>query len=280
MQGWLMYERADTTRNRAFIDYWLEAAQMRGVDLRLVCLDEISYGLRDNQMALWLRGQAACPDFAVMRLRKPLLSHHLESMGVRVFNSARTSEILNDKRRTHALFRDIAPMMDTAFISGDMPCPFSYPVVVKGAGGCGGRQVCLCGDETAYRAAIAAYGFDAVVQPLCDTPGRDLRIYMLGAEPVQTMLRKSNDQDFRSNFGLHHLAEPVDTPPALLPIARAVAQTLGSALIGVDFICHQGRYLLNEAEDAVGTRMLYQYTGYDIVPMYLDYILSQMGGKA
>lgn len=276
MQGWLMYERAETVRNRAFIDYWLEAAQARCIELQLVCLDEIGYGLRANRPWLCLRGQEACPDFAVMRLRQPLLSCHLESMGVRVFNSARTSEILNDKRRTHTLFREIAPMMDTAFISGDMPCPFAYPVVVKGAGGCGGRQVCLCGDEAAYRAAIAAYGFDAVVQPLCDTPGRDLRIYMLGTQSVQTMLRKSDDSDFRSNFGLHHLAEPVETPPELLRVARTVAEMLGSALIGVDFIRHQGRYMLNEAEDAVGTRMLYRYTRFDIVPMYLDYILSHM----
>ena len=30
---------------------------------------------------------------------------------------------------------------DTAYITGDSPCPFAYPVVVKAAGGCGGRHI-------------------------------------------------------------------------------------------------------------------------------------------
>ena len=127
----------------------------------------------------------------------------------------------------------------------------------------------------AYRAALADFACQAVAQPLCDTPGLDLRVYMLGDQPVQAMLRRAEGADFRSNFGLHHQAEPLSDPPAeTLRIARAVARRLGSALIGVDFIRHQGRWLLNEAEDAVGTRMLYQYTPIDIVKLYFDYILE------
>ena len=166
---------------------------------------------------------------------------------------------------------------DTAYITGDAPCPFDYPVVVKAAGGCGGRQVRLCSDEAAYRAAIREFSFQAVVQPLCDTPGRDLRVYMLGTACVQAMLRQSNSADFRSNFGLHHCAQPVEIPPEARRVACAVAEELRSALIGVDFIYDHGRLLFNEAEDAVGTRMLYQYTKLDIVRLYMDYIVAQMG---
>ena len=43
------------------------------------------------------------------------------------------------------------------------------------------------------------------------------------------------------------------------------------------FIYDHGRLLFNEAEDAVGTRMLYQYTKLDIVRLYMDYIVAQMG---
>lgn len=276
MQGWIIYERADTVPNRAFIDYWLEAAKMRGVDLQLVCTDELSFGIKDNAPWVRLRGCETAPDFAVMRLKQPLLSHHLERLGVQVFNNAKTSEILNDKRRTHALFCGRANMMDTAFVCADTVCPYAFPVVVKGAAGCGGRQVRLCQDEAAYRAAIAAFGYNAVVQPVCDTPGRDLRIYMLGSKPLQAMLRKSSDDDIRANFGLHHFAEPINAPREQAEIAEMVASELGSALIGVDFIQHGGKWLLNEAEDAVGTRMLYQYTRFDIVALYLDLILSRL----
>lgn len=275
MRGLLIYEGAETARNRAFIDFWLREAAARGIELTLALVEELSFGLRQNQPYLTLRGEALRPDFAVMRARQPLLSAHLEALGARVFNNAFTSEILNDKRRTHALFCADAPMLDTACITAEGPCPFDFPVVVKGAHGCGGRQVRLCADAAAYRAALADFACQAVAQPLCDTPGLDLRVYMLGDQPVQAMLRRAEGADFRSNFGLHHQAEPLSDPPAeTLRIARAVARRLGSALIGVDFIRHQGRWLLNEAEDAVGTRMLYQYTPIDIVKLYFDYILE------
>ena len=276
MRGLIIYEKNDVAPNQAFINYWQESSEKRGVPLELVVLEDIAFGLRNNKPFLQVKGQDTWADFAVMRLRHPLLSHHLENMGIRCFNSALTSEILNDKRRTHDLFRDVAPMMDTAFIDGDMPSPFPFPVVVKGAGGCGGRQVQLCRDEESYRAAIRAYAYHAVVQPLCDTPGRDVRVYMLGTKVVQGMLRMSDEVDFRSNFGLHHKAQTIDVPDEARKIALTVVETLGSALIGVDFIFDHGRMLFNEAEDAVGTRMLYQYTPYDIVSMYMDYILSHL----
>ena len=135
----------------------------------------------------------------------------------------------------------------------------------------------MCGDEAAYRAAIREFSFQAVAQPLCDTPGRDLRVYMLGTACVQAMLRQSDSADFRSNFGLHHCAQPVEIPPEARRVACVVAEELRSALIGVDFIYDHGRLLFNEAEDAVGTRMLYQYTKLDIVRLYMDYIVAQMG---
>lgn len=276
MRGLLIYERSEIARNQRFISFWMRESRAHGVPIALLCVEDMAFGLRDNQPFCTVQGMPVQGDFAIMRVRMPLLSRHLERMGLRVFNCARTSEILNDKRRTHDLFSDTAPMMDTAFIDGDMPCPFAYPVVVKGAGGCGGRQVRLCEDEAAYRAAIGEFAFHAVVQPLCDTPGRDLRVYMLGTQVVQGMLRMSDQADFRSNFGLHHRAAPADVPPEAQRIAREVAARLDSALIGVDFIYDHGRLLLNEAEDAVGTRMLYELTSLDIVGMYMDFILSSL----
>ena len=44
----------------------------------------------------------------------------------------------------------------------------------------------------------------------------------------------------------------------------------------VDFVFHQGKAYLNEIEDAVGTRMLYQFTDVKIVEEYMDLILRVM----
>ena len=232
MKGLLIYERHESVRNRRFIEYWLDTAKVKNVDLKLVLIEEMAFGLKDNKPFLRVGGENVTADFAVVRAKKPLLSHHLEKMGIPVFNPAYVSEILNDKRRTHALLQDDFPMMDTAFV--------------------------------------------AVVQPLCDTPGRDVRVYMLGKKILQGMLRYSDTEDFRANFGLHHCAKPIDIPDDIRRMALMAAERFDFGLVGVDFIFDHGRALFNEAEDVVGTRMLYQYTDIDIVPVYMDYILGRL----
>ncbi len=278
MTGWLIYHQADIQRNRVFIDKWIEAGHRRNVHLQLVTIQQLRFGIRNNAPFLQLDGQDALPSFAVMRVQQPLLSLQLESMGIPVFNNARVSRICNDKRLTHSLLQGSVPMMDTAFVDADTnQQPFAFPVVVKAAHSCGGRHVFLCRDEQSYSLALKACAPDAaVVQPLCDTPGKDVRVYVLGNRIVKTMMRYSADGDFRSNLGQGGDAQPypLDTEP--LQHVEHILSLFSFDLVGIDFIFHQGKLVFNEIEDAVGTRMLYIHTEMDIVSMYLDHILERI----
>ena len=274
MIGYLIYEKSNVDRNRFYIDTFMKAANRRQVDLRLITVDEMAYGTRDGHPF----AEPGDMDFAVMRCMQPMLSRHLEDMGVPVFNNALVSEICNDKRRTHQfLTANGLPTLPTAFVNTDMPRhPFDYPVVVKASGGCGGRKVFMCQNQQEYLEKLSIIAPDnAVVQPLCDTPGRDVRIYMLAGKPIQAMLRYS-EQDFRSNFGLHGTAKPTEATDEMLAMCEKIADLLHPDLVGVDFIFHQGKTYINEIEDAVGTRMLYQFTDMDIVDMYMAHILTRI----
>ena len=272
MRGWLIYEPDNIPRNTRFIEFFMAAAKTRQVDLQLITTPEIAFGVKGGE--LFLRPEK--PDFAVVRCMRPDLSLHLEKMGVKVFNNARVSEICNDKQKTHTFFVENGfPCLDTAFVRPDCPAhPFDYPVVVKASGGCGGRQVYLCASEAEYQENLQKIAPDtAVVQPLCDTPGRDVRAYMLGDRLIQAMERYS-DGDFRSNFGLHGTARPIEPTEEMLRMCEKIASLLKPDLVGIDFIFHQGKTYLNEIEDAVGTRMLYQFTDVQIVEEYMDFILK------
>ena len=274
MIGYLIYEKSNVDRNRFYIDTFMKAANRRQVDLRLITVDEMTYGTRDGRPFT----EPGDMDFAVMRCMQPMLSRHLEDMGIPVFNNAPVSEICNDKRRTHQfLTANGLPTLPTAFVNADMPRhPFDYPVVVKASGGCGGRKVFMCQNQQEYLEKLSIIAPDnAVVQPLCDTPGRDVRIYMLAGKPIQAMLRYS-EQDFRSNFGLHGTAKPTEATDEMLAMCEKIADLLHPDLVGVDFIFHQGKTYINEIEDAVGTRMLYQFTDMDIVDMYMAHILTRI----
>ncbi len=273
---WLVYERANVARNAFFIGKWEEAAQSRGVSIRLSLIEEMEYGVRDGRA--WMRhlGDIPLPHAAVMRLNDPLLSAQFETLGMPAFNNSHVSRILNDKRLTHQTLCNIAPMMDTVYLRGDETvAPFPCPVVVKGVHGCGGREVFLANDDGEFRDALARIRPNpALCQPLSDTPGRDVRAYVLGKRIVRTMMRVSRG-DFRSNVAQGGSGVPFTLGERETRLVMDIASMFDFGLVGVDFIFHQGKLLLNEIEDAVGTRMLYA-AGYDAVPDYLDFILGRL----
>lgn len=276
MIGWLVYEQDNIERNRFFVDRWMQAAARRGITLQLITTGEVRMGVSGGALFM-TDADGTTPNFIVMRAQYQQLSEHAEQMGIPVYNNARVSGICNDKRRTHALLTGLVPMMDTAFVLPETKaCPFPYPVVVKASHACGGRQVHLAQNDNDFRAALTALAPDsAVVQPVCDTPGRDVRVYLLGDSIVATMLRYS-DSDFRSNVGLGGGSRPYEMDDVLQQYVRTVQGLFTFGLVGVDFLFDKGRLVFNEIEDAVGTRMLYMHTQRDIASDYLDLILSQL----
>lgn len=277
MTIWLVYDEENIARNTFFIDRWREACIARGVSLRLVKTCDIAYGVFLGKPAVTAAGEKRLPEAAVMRAQRPLLSKQLENCGVHVFNNAFVSLMCNDKQRTHLQLGGLVPMMDTAFVGAPFArCPFPFPVVVKPAHGCGGRQVTLAKTQEEYDKALAAILPDtAVAQMLCTEPGRDLRVYMLGNTVLQAMLRVS-ETDFRSNFGLGGSAKPVDVPGEVVRMLDIIKAQFTFGLVGVDFIRHKKHWVFNEIEDAVGTRMLYAHTRIDPVRLYLDHILKSI----
>lgn len=277
MRIWLVYDRENIQRNQFFINRWLDAGRERGLSASVVAREELAWGVREGQLYLSAETQDGLPFCVVMRAAAPLLSAHFEGMGIPVFNNARLSNICNDKRLTHQFAAGRAPIMETAFINpGETQSPLPYPVVVKAARGNGGRQVYLAEDNASFLMALEKIApDDALVQGLCDTPGRDVRIYMLGDAVVKSMMRFSKT-DFRSNMGLGADTFPWDPGKETLALAQDFARRLDAGLIGVDFLLHRGQLVFNEIEDAVGTRMLYALGEGDIVRDYLAFILRKL----
>lgn len=278
MTGWLIYDRNNIERNRFFIDRWMQAAQRHGISLDLVTAQDIAWGVQEGEPFLMKEAARERPAFAVMRAQYPALSAHLEGMGVPCFNNAKVADICNDKQKTHSLLSGQLPMMPTAFLTHSaFKNPFPFPVVVKGAHGCGGRSVYLARDEREYGEAVQKlYPDTFIVQPLCSEPGKDLRLYVLGNQIIAAMLR-FQEGDFRSNVGLGGGSRPVPLTDELRDYAGRVLAHFDTGLVGIDFIYHEGRLVFNEVEDAVGTRMLYMHTQRDIADDYMALILKNIG---
>jgi glutathione synthase/RimK-type ligase-like ATP-grasp enzyme len=146
-----------------------------------------------------------------------------------------------------------------------------FPCVVKSAYGHGGNEVFLVNNRDEYNAVKME---DAVIQRVCDTPGRDLRVYVMGREIIAAMLRVSRN-DFRGNYSLGGQAFVRNLSAEETGIVNKITALFDFGLAGVDFIFNRGKPVLNEIEDVVGARMLYAKTDINVVEKYLKFIISR-----
>lgn len=257
MRGMIFYTLTDADKNSWFISRLQEEAARHGHLLSLY--------ITDHQEKI----DPCMADFCINRSRHAALSECIEAAGKPSINNSRTIRIANDKWLTFQLFQRLGlPCMDT-FLPDHEP---AYPFVVKSRNGHGGSEVFLAEDGEKY-AAIREKLEDRpyILQPLCDEPGVDVRAYVMGSE-VFAAVRRSCTTDFRSNYSLGGQVELFTLDKEQLQVIHLVQKALNSDYIGVDFIRHQGRWQVNEIEDAAGARMLYQLTDIDFIHLFWQQI--------
>ena len=261
MRGMILYTLTDADKNSWFIRRLQEEAARHGHLLSLY--------ITDHQEKI----DPCMADFCINRSRHAALSECFEAAGKPSINNSRTIRIANDKWLTFQLFQRLSlPCMDT-FLPGHEP---AYPFVVKSRNGHGGSEVFLAEDGEKY-AAIREKLEDRpyILQPLCDEPGVDVRAYVMGSD-VFAAVRRSCTTDFRSNYSLGGQVELFTLNKEQLQAIRLMQKALKSDYIGVDFIRHQGRWVVNEIEDAAGARMLYQLTDIDFIHLFWQQIEQKL----
>jgi RimK family alpha-L-glutamate ligase len=263
----LVYFEADIEKNRWFIDSLTQKAAERGI-----CLDLIT------PMQAFDETDAV---FAINRSRDEEVSRYFEGQGIKSFNNSETVRVGNDKLEEYSLFRELEmPVMET--VPGDTPedeIPFVAPYIVKHRRGHGGNRVFKARKYEDVREIIRGLNpSEWIIQKMCDTPGQDMRLYIMGGRVLASVLRTSKT-DFRSNFSLGGEAVLVDPPEEAVNMALKLSDYLLSDYIGVDFIKDHGKWIVNEVEDAAGARMLYSLTDLDVAEMYISHICEKSSQK-
>ena len=271
MRGLLIYDRIGAKRNEWFIDRLIACASQRGCELSLIIYEDGFNNTLDVK-----------PDFAIVRTIHPELNRMLEDIGVPSFNNYVTSRIANDKWKTCLLASELGiSVMDTLPLSSvDDPELLPYPIVIKSTNGHGGSEVFLANNPEECKQAVTLLAQkSAIVQRMCDEPGVDMRVYVLGGKILRAVKRTSQ-VDFRSNFSLGGKVDLAAPTKEMEEAISRLQSVLKSDLVGVDFIRHAGRWVLNEIEDVVGTRMLYSLTDIDIADKYIEYIINKINSLA
>ncbi len=262
----LVYDIPRLARNRWFVEALREKFAQVGLSLEL----QLRENLRPEDFE-----PPQLPDAVLMRCAAPDVSLRFESLGVRVFNSAHVSEIGNDKLKTLQFVSQLGvPVMESyAFqntLSDALPLPF--PFVLKTLDGHGGSEVFLVENSTQL-AHLYNPAKKWLIQRLCDTPGRDVRVYVVGNRVVAAMERRSLT-DFRSNYSLGGTAVPYTLNAEEKGIVSTILGALPLDFAGIDLIFDHGRPFLNEIEDVVGSRMLYEKTNLDVLDLFMAHFLT------
>ena len=150
-----------------------------------------------------------------------------------------------------------------------------YPYVVKSRNGHGGSEVFRIDKKNTLENISLTNKSGYIAQRFVSTPGVDVRVYVLGGKPVAAVKRTSTE-DFRSNFSLGGQVELFLPTDEQLAIIDKLQDFLATDYVGIDFMMHNGHWILNEIEDAVGSKMLYSLCNYDIAESFIDYIANDI----
>lgn len=209
----------------------------------------------------------------------------LEATGTPVINSPRAIETSVDKylalARLQAVGLPVPPTVvcqstDEAMEAFEM---LGGDVVVKPLFGGEGRGICRVSDsDLAFRTVKALLQFDAVIyfQQYIVHEGCDLRLLVLGDDVLG--IRRRNATDWRTNISRGAMAEPLETTPELVELARIASRAVGAVIAGVDVLDGiDGRRWVLEVNAVPGWKALATTLNIDVAARVLEFVETRVG---
>jgi [lysine-biosynthesis-protein LysW]--L-2-aminoadipate ligase len=275
------------TRVRVEERMLLDAFAARGItpdviDLREVILDPSSMG-----SARWSAYDAVI-DRSTSLTASQTIVPALERHGVRCVNPSATIAICADKWRTTLALEAAGVPTPRVRMALDMDSAINaleelgYPSVLKPVVGSWGRMVSRVNDRDAaeaileHRFTLGGPQHGAVyIQEHIDKPGRDLRVFVIGGQPIAAIARSSAHWLTNTARGAVASGLALDGGNAeLTEIAVRAANCVGGDAVAVDLLeCPDRGPLVNELNHTMEFRNSVDTTGVDIPGLVADRVI-------
>jgi [lysine-biosynthesis-protein LysW]---L-2-aminoadipate ligase len=211
----------------------------------------------------------------------------LEAFGLPCVNPSRVIETCGDKLTTSLELarRGIPTPRVKIAVEPDAALQaieeMGYPCVLKPTIGSWGRLLARINDRDAAEAVIehkATLGSVQhsvfYVQEHVEKPGRDLRIFMCGEEPIAAIARASAHWITNTARGGQATALPITSEVA--EICRRASEAVGGGVLAIDLLeCPRRGLLVSEVNHTMEFRNSIEPTGVDIPGRMIDYVLSK-----
>lgn len=276
MKGILIYYPWEAEKNKVFLQMFQEKGRLFDIEFSYCSIEEYE--------------NCPLPDFVLNRTRQPAVSRWYQERQIPVFHEEALVRIANDKYATLQYMEEHLPQdiknqkwcPDSSLFSKEdvelVICgkkALSENMVIKSLSGHGGSEVFL--SQEPWQKVLK--GQDCILQERIPSRSQDLRIYILGGEIYQGILRSGKD-DFRSNYSRGGQVEAYALDSGQKKWIQSFIDAFPPewlGMLGMDFILtEEGSLIFNEVEEMVGCRMLYQCTGKDIVKDYISWLKKQL----
>jgi len=214
------------------------------------------------------------------------ISKIYEANGVKVVNSSQVAERCGDKYVTsQILVKEGIPTPrvlmafdeESALAAADA---IGYPFVMKPVVGSWGRLLAKVDDRSTAEAFIehkATLGVNHQVfylQEYIAKPGRDIRTFVVGEEPICAIYRAS--ENWITNTARGGVATNCPLTPELTDICRRTAHAMGGGLLAIDVFETDNGLVVNEVNHTMEFRNSITTTGVNIPVLMIEYVLSQV----
>jgi len=154
-----------------------------------------------------------------------------------------------------------------------------YPCVLKPVVGSWGRLLARVESHEMAEAVIehkASLGVSHKVfyiQEYINKPGRDIRAFVIGDEPIGAIYRSS--ENWITNTARGGVATNCPLTPELDEICRQTARAMGGGLLAIDLFEAEEGFTVNEVNHTMEFRNSIETTGVNIPARMVDYLIAK-----
>lgn len=286
MNGWLVVNGfVNSEKFNQLYHYLSRAAKKHGITLDVKTSESFTIPVGDKIC------KDARPDFVLFWDKDIHLARRLENEGLRLFNSATSIEICDNKILTaEALTGKVATPKTVIspktfegvgynslkFVEKALQV-LGLPFVIKEAYGSFGAQVYLAKTLDKAKNIVTSLGHkDFIMQEfISESSGRDVRVNVVGGRVVSAMER-FNENDFRSNISNGGSMRKTKLSAEMEKAAIRAAEVIGLDFAGVDVLFGKDGPVICEVNSNPHFKSSLECTGVDMSEKIMDYIREQI----
>lgn len=212
------------------------------------------------------------------------VSRMFEAHGIPVVNPSAVAEKCGDKYITSQILESAGIPTPRVLMAFDCDAALAatdamgYPCVLKPVVGSWGRLLARVDSPEMAEAVIehkASLGVSHkifYIQEYINKPGRDIRAFVIGDEPIGAIYRSSDN--WITNTARGGVATNCPLTPELDEICRQTARALGGGLLAIDLFETEEGLTVNEVNHTMEFRNSIETTGVNIPARMVDYVIE------